>query len=183
MANKDGTWVKLYRGTEHDKLWEGEPFCRYAAWVWMIAQANWEHGSDYSKRTHKRVDVDAGSFWTSDDSLCSAWHWSRNKVRAYIKDLIEDNKITCKRDNSGTLINITNYEKFQGEKNSKWDSKKASKRNSKRDTIIEDKEPTNVGEEEKEDSAHADENDPEPMRGTPEWYAWADRHDKEDDDA
>ena len=28
----------------------------------------------------------------------------------------------------------------------------------------------------------ADETDPEPMRGTPEWYAWADRHDEEDGD-
>jgi hypothetical protein len=28
----------------------------------------------------------------------------------------------------------------------------------------------------------ADETDPEPMRGTPEWYAWVDRHDEDDDE-
>ena len=182
MADKDGTWAKIYRGTEHDNLWEGEPFCKYAAWVWMIEQANWTDGWDYSRRTHKKVFVPTGSFWTSDDSLMKAWGWSRNKVRNFIRDIIEDGKITIKRDNSGTLVNITNYAKYQGEKNSKKDSKKNSKKNSNRDTIIEDKEPTNVVKEIKEDSAPADETDPEPMRGTPEWYAWADRHDEEDGD-
>ncbi len=34
---------------------------------------------------------------------------------------------------------------------------------------------------EKDSSHKNDDNDPEPPRGSPEWYAWADRHDPDDD--
>jgi hypothetical protein len=55
------------------------------------------------------------------------------------------------------------------------------KRTKNRTLNNKNQEPPTV-EEEKNDSADADETDPEPMRGTPEWYAWADRHDEEDGD-
>lgn len=88
-----------------------EPFCRRAAWAWMIEQAQWQDGMQ--NINGKSVMIRRGQFTHSLRFMAKAWGWDDPKVRRFIARLIEEKMIDCVADAGQTVITICNYDKFQ----------------------------------------------------------------------
>lgn len=93
--NKEG-WIKLYRGIRKHWIWEPRIFSKFEAWVDMLLQAN--HASQKILLGNELVQVERGSFITSELKLMERWKWSKTKVRSFLKLLEEDGMIVKKTD-------------------------------------------------------------------------------------
>lgn len=107
-------FVKIYRRIEDDPLWSDneEPFCKRAAWIDLILQANHKDSSFIIGM--QKIDIRRGQKWTSSKKLADRWHWGRKKVMAYLKLLENEQKIWLEITNKGLLITIVNYGVYQG---------------------------------------------------------------------
>jgi hypothetical protein len=118
-------WIRLHRGWRDCEAFEdnGEPFSDQFAWLWLIESAAWK---DCTRRTAKgeRVKVERGQFHTSLRNLGKAWRWGKWKVQNYLKRLEEHDMIRTAYGQSGVLITLCNYAKYQDVP----DSKKADDR-------------------------------------------------------
>lgn len=105
-------WISIYRKIQDSWLWNEKPFDKSHAWIDLLLSANYQDkkfllGSNL-------VDVQRGSFITSQSKLMDKWGWGNTKVRSFLKLLSEDNMIKY----SGkkfTLIKILNYEEYQSQ--------------------------------------------------------------------
>ncbi len=105
-------WIKVYRKIQSSDGYGDEKFCRNAAWIDLLLLAN--HSV---KRIRKRgifLEVPRGCVGYSEQSLAEKWHWSRGKVRRYLKELETEQQIKKIKNNVTTLISIVNYELYQG---------------------------------------------------------------------
>jgi DNA replication protein DnaD len=90
-----------------------EPFTRSQAWIDLILLAN--HKPGVIRVRGNRVDVKRGQVGWSQVALAKRWKWSRGKVRRFLKELEKnDHQIVQQKNNITTLINIINYEQYQG---------------------------------------------------------------------
>jgi hypothetical protein len=109
-----------------------EPFCRRAAWAWLIEEAAWR-----DRRTSvagKTVLVGRGQLTHSLRFMGRAWGWSEPSVRRFLARLEDDGMIVCgkssdsrpsddrsktdahsdaRRDAGQLLITICNYDVYQ----------------------------------------------------------------------
>lgn len=97
-------------------LWEEKPFSRGQAWIDMILMANCSDGK-----------VGRGSFITTECALSNRWGWTRKKIQLFLKYLENENMVTKKSSNKGTIINIVNYESYQFKERSDGKKKKSKK--------------------------------------------------------
>ena len=110
MSNKG--WIKLDRKILNSSLWnEPEPFDKRSAWIDLLLYVSWKDTERVVK--NKVIKIKRGSQFVSDNFLANRWHWSRGKVRRYIKMLENAGMINIKRTADGTCINVVNYSKFQ----------------------------------------------------------------------
>lgn len=110
---KDKGYIKLYRSILDNPLWKHEPFSKGQAWIDLLLLANHKdikilQGADFV--TYKR-----GTVTTSIPKLEYRWHWSKNKIRSYLKALERDGMITQKGTAKGTTLTIVNYSFYQNE--------------------------------------------------------------------
>jgi hypothetical protein len=106
-------YIKLFRKMQDNKLWLSEPFTRSQAWIDLILLAN--HRPGVIRVRGNRVDVKRGQVGWSQVALAKRWKWSRGKVRRFLKELEKsDHQIVQQKNNITTLINIINYEQYQG---------------------------------------------------------------------
>lgn len=107
-------YVKIYRCIEDDPLWTDnrEPFCKRAAWIDLILQAN--HKDSSFIMGMQKISVRRGQKWTSSIKLAERWGWSRKKVMAYLRLLESDGKVWIETTKKGQLITIVNYDVYQG---------------------------------------------------------------------
>ena len=176
-------YVKRYRKIHEHWLYkftQSNPRDRAGAWDDLIAMAIYEENGKDAMVEGEKIHCGKGQLFISRRSLATLWGWGLGKVDRFTRDLQADHMIDIKRHKSGSLITIVAYDLYQSD-GSKAIHQTKPKRTKSETHNNKKQEPPTV-EEEKNDSAHADETDPEPMRGTPEWYAWADRHDEEDSD-
>lgn len=110
--SKSKGWILLYRQIMDSTIWDdGTPFDRAHAWIDLIMLANFaEETRIISGQT---VTIHRGQAFVSDKYLMDRWHWSRNRVRRFIRDIQNLGMGTAVRTGVGTWINIENYEKFQ----------------------------------------------------------------------
>ena len=175
-------YVKRYRKIHEHWLYkftQNNPRDRAGAWDDLIAMAIYEENGKDAMVEGEKIHCEKGQLFISRRSLATLWGWGLGKVDRFTRDLQADHMIDIKRHKSGSLITIVAYGLYQSE-GSQTEHQTKPKRTKSKAINNKKQEPPTV-EEEKNDSAPADETDPEPMRGTPEWYAWADRHDEEDD--
>ena len=59
------------------------------------------------------VEVERGSFITSEVKLSDRWGWSRSKVRGFLKLLESDEMLVRKSDKKKTTLTIVNYNDYQ----------------------------------------------------------------------
>lgn len=102
-----GSYFKLYRKALRDGMFKGEPFDRFHAWVWLISEAR------YKPETVQEIDLQRGQLFTRERDLVDIFGWSRGRVRRTLKLFEDAGMISLERTRSGTIITITNYEKYQ----------------------------------------------------------------------
>lgn len=107
-------WIKLDRKILQTDLWlDSEPFCRRAAWVDLILQAN--HEARDVSFGNVTVRVERGSLITSQEKLARRWNWSRKKVVAWLASLTAAGMVTTSvRANRWTCITLVKYAFYQG---------------------------------------------------------------------
>lgn len=107
-------WIRLHRGWRKCEAFEddAEPLTQRDAWVWLIEFAAWK---DCFRRTAKgeRIKVSRGQFHTSLRNLGSAWKWGKWKVQRYLERLEDNDMIRTAYGQSGVMITICNYAKYQ----------------------------------------------------------------------
>ena len=90
-----------------------EPFCRRAAWCWMIEQAAWkQRRENIAGRT---FGLERGQFTASLRFMADAWGWSVGAVRRFIERLETDTMIGTDTGTGQIVITICNYSKYQAE--------------------------------------------------------------------
>lgn len=109
-------WIVLARGWRDDEAFdESGPLSEREAWVWLIEKAAWK---TCHRRNAKgeRITVERGQFHTSLRNLSTAFGWGKNKVSRYLDKLAGFRLIGTVTGQSGCMITICNYAKYQDQK-------------------------------------------------------------------
>lgn len=105
-------WISLNRKIQSHWIWlKDKPFDCRSAWIDILLLAN--HKNNKFPLGTEMVEVERGSFITSEIKLMERWGWSKTKVRNFLKLLENDGMITKKADRKKTTINIVNYSVYQ----------------------------------------------------------------------
>ena len=104
-------WISIHRQLQSHWLWEDKPFSRGQAWIDLLLLAN--HADKTIMLGNELIEVQAGSFITSELKLMERWGWSKTKVRSFLELLQKDKMIVKKTDRKKTTIIIENYGVFQ----------------------------------------------------------------------
>ena len=109
----DNGWISLHRKIlEHPFYKEKRKFSKLEAWIDLLLQAN--HKDNKFILGNEMVEVEKGSFITSELKLMERWGWGKSKLRTFLKMLEDDNMIVKKTDRKKTTITICNYCVYQG---------------------------------------------------------------------
>lgn len=101
-------FIKLHRKIQDHWIYqEQRKFSRYEAWLDMLMMAN--HKDNKFVLGNELVEVEKGSFITSELKLMERWDWGKEKVRTFLKLLEKDGMIIKKSDRKKTTITICNY--------------------------------------------------------------------------
>jgi len=92
-------------------LWDDKPFSKGQAWIDLLLLAN--HKNKDVLLGNNIVNIQRGSFITSELKLIERWGWSKTKVRAFLKMLEDGQMIVKKSDRKKTTITIVKYGEFQ----------------------------------------------------------------------
>lgn len=88
-----------------------EPFCRRAAFAWLVENAAWQARQvNIAGRT---ITLDRGQLTASLRFLAAAWGWSEPSVRRFIERLKTDALIDAGTDAGQLVITICNYDESQ----------------------------------------------------------------------
>ncbi|EFL54756.1 hypothetical protein [Finegoldia magna] len=121
-------WISIHRKIQDDWVWNDKPFSRGQAWIDLIMMVNHDDNTIIFNGNPKTVT--RGSCITSIQKLCDRWGWSNTKVKKFLKNLQEDEKILFKiAPRKATAVTIVNYDKYQGEDISKNTTETQQKHN------------------------------------------------------
>lgn len=123
-------YIKAYRELAfHEELWLSEKFTRGQAWVDLLMLANFKRG--YIRIRGNKITIERGQVGWSELRLSKRWQWSRTKVRAFLGELQNDERISIKRNTKTTIITILNYDIYQGLDPAKKTTESATERQQK----------------------------------------------------
>ena len=109
MGRFTGGWVKISRslcdGT-YDATDIGILF-------WLISNANYTDGKALARSGYKRVTVKRGSLVTSVKEMELALGCARGLIRKRLKNFVEEGILAIETTNTGSIITICNYDKYQ----------------------------------------------------------------------
>jgi len=99
VEKKNRPWIKLWRKSDEDRLYFKEPFDKWHAWQDLLILAD-----------------ERGELKTSMKRLKIRWNWgSEKRVRTYLGELKDEQKITFKGEPSGTAITIVKWALYQSD--------------------------------------------------------------------
>lgn len=105
-------WIKLHRKVkDHPFFQEKRQFSKFEAWLDLLMKAN--HQDNKVLLGNELIEVERGSFITSELKLMRTWGWSKSKVRAFLTLLEVEQMIEKESDNKKTTITICNYNVYQ----------------------------------------------------------------------
>lgn len=104
-------WISVHRQIQDHWLWKDKPFDRRSAWIDMLLLAN--HDNNKFLLGNELVEIERGSFITSELKLMDRWGWGKTKLRSFLELLQNDGMIIKKSDNKKTAITIVNYSEYQ----------------------------------------------------------------------
>ena len=122
-------WVKLHRQITDHWAWQEKPYSKGQAWMDLILTAN--HEKKKIVLGNELIEIDRGSFITSEIKLMDRWGWSKSKVRLFLELLQKDTMIVKKTDSKKTTLTVLKYELYQGKEITK-EPKKNRKKTAKR---------------------------------------------------
>ena len=105
-------YIKLYRTSLEDPLFEEEPFTKWQAWCDLLLLAYHSESSFWVRGI--AVKAQCGCVYMSAVNLSKRWGWSKGKVDRFLRSLTEDGRINVNHSNVINCIQIVNYEKYQG---------------------------------------------------------------------
>lgn len=108
---KEVGWVSVHRSIFNHWVWQDKPFSKGHAWIDLILQANHTTGKALIGKT--LLEVERGSFVTSEVKLSKRWGWSRCKVRGFLRRLESDSMLNKQSDSKKTVIKVLNYDLYQ----------------------------------------------------------------------
>jgi len=109
MGRFSGGWVKISRSLcdgSYDAVDIGILF-------WLICNANYVDGKSLARSGHKRVIVPRGTLVTSTKEMELALSVARGVLRNRLKNFVEEGILAIKTTNTGSVITICNYDKYQ----------------------------------------------------------------------
>lgn len=103
----------MHRGWMEHPVFGGkrEPFCKRAAWAWMIEQAQWQDRK--IGVGGKTVELRRGQFSHSYRYMAAAWGWSLAGVQRFIERLSADTMVSTASDTGQLVVTLCNYTKYQ----------------------------------------------------------------------
>ena len=97
-------WIKAHRSLLDHWLWDDKPFSKGQAWIDILMLAN--HADKKTVLGNDLINIERGSFITSDLKLADRWGWSKTKVRSFLSLLESDKMIVKKSDRKKTTVTI-----------------------------------------------------------------------------
>lgn len=97
---------------DHPLYKEKRTFSKFEAWVDLLLLAN--HKNNKFILGNELIEVEKGSFVTSEMKLMERWGWGKSKLRGFLDMLEKDEMIVKKSDRKKTTITICNYCVYQG---------------------------------------------------------------------
>lgn len=105
-------WIKLHRQIRDHWLYkEKRTFSRYEAWLDLLMMAS--HKDTKFIHGNELIELEKGSFVTSELKLMERWNWGKSKLRNFLELLEKDGMIIKKSDRKKTTIAICNYSGYQ----------------------------------------------------------------------
>lgn len=106
-------WVRTsVEMLEHPILDKG-PYCRRAAWLWLIASAAWKTRSVRHKGT--RITLERGQVLIGRSFLAETWGWSEQNVRTFLNQCMGEGMLEINQSTGhyANVATICNYDKYQ----------------------------------------------------------------------
>ena len=113
MAKQEG-YIYLDRSLCDHWLYTEKPFDKARAWIDLIFLAEYKtHTKMYrgKMKTYKKGDVNKSIL-----SLADRWGWSRQKVRRFLNQLVDDGMVQVNATTNDTTITIVKYGDFQNKR-------------------------------------------------------------------
>lgn len=111
----------MQRGWLDNVVLAGEPYCRRAAWIWLIENAAWR--DTVVKIDGKPVTLERGELSFSERYLAEAWRWPRSRVHRFLTELAtwgmirprsaRDQNSDHHTDRLQNILALCNYRKYQ----------------------------------------------------------------------
>lgn len=138
-------FYKMHRGWLDNPVLDREPYCRRAAWAWLI-----EHAAFAETEIGvggRRIKLQRGQLSYSVRFLATAWKWDKAKVSRFCLALSNDDMIRVQTETGQMIITICNYEGYQESRDSNRDATETAarqQRDSSETNKKEDKEDKNI---------------------------------------
>lgn len=106
-------WIKLSRKILQEQWYLGEKFTKAMCWIDLLLLAEWRKERTFFVRGIEVV-VSRGQVALPLTEISKRWNLAVNTVRARLREMKNDGRISVKADNIVTRITILNWEKYQG---------------------------------------------------------------------
>lgn len=106
-------WIKLSRKILQEQWYLGEKFTKAMCWIDLLLLAEWRKERTFFVRGIEVV-VGRGQVAMPLTDISKRWNLAVNTVRARLREMIKDGRVSVKADNVVTRITILNWEKYQG---------------------------------------------------------------------
>lgn len=111
------SYYLMHRGwLDHEMFGEDEPFCRRAAWAWLIENAAFDRTR--VRIAGKTVELARGQLSYSLRFLAKTWSWGHERVRRFLAELRQRDMIETEGETGQTVITIRNYTIYQAHEKS-----------------------------------------------------------------
>lgn len=97
-------WISLHRRIRDHWIWQEKPFDKRSAWIDLLMMAN--HQENKFLLGSELIEIQRGSFVTSELKLMERWGWSKTKLRNFLKLLEEDGMLIKKQTKKDHLNNL-----------------------------------------------------------------------------
>lgn len=116
MSQTNKTYYWMEREWWDDPIFapsEKEPFCKRAAWAYLIGKAHWDREPKEENINGTPVELNRGELTFSIRYLATAWGWTPSKTQRFIDGLKKCQKIDTRTDTGQLIIRLCNYDKIQ----------------------------------------------------------------------
>lgn len=111
-------YIKLHRGwRDTDGLLPSKEFSDFEAWLWILENAAWKDSHRFNAKG-EMVPIARGQMHVSIRALQGVFGWSKTRVERFLSRLKTVAKVKIEAGQSGTVITVCNYEKYQGDTDS-----------------------------------------------------------------